>query len=212
MLAATILDDFVLHRYHPFWENIDYTSKRNIPVLQLHACWKENSGLRAAKALSEVDPRRLENISWRKWNKQLWHLAELPPSAINWNKDQDITWLYGPKYLAITYQRDDERPLLVMPEDALASDAEGVPELEADDNSSVISESSARLCGADAVNGGYYHLKPALKETGHPFKSDKYLSAEKKRRKSVKFNYIVNSREIVNGYKFDYDILDALCL
>ncbi|CAJ0769276.1 13326_t:CDS:2, partial [Entrophospora sp. SA101] len=39
---------------------------------------------------------RLENASWRTWAKQKYHLRTVNPEKINWLKDNDVTWLYGP--------------------------------------------------------------------------------------------------------------------
>ena len=40
---------------------------------------------------------RLENALWRSWMKNKNHLKTLPPEALNWFKDYDVTWLYGPR-------------------------------------------------------------------------------------------------------------------
>ncbi|KAG9233783.1 putative resistance to glucose repression protein 1 [Amylocarpus encephaloides] len=39
---------------------------------------------------------RLLNASWRMWMKERHQLAETEPTSINWMKDRDTTWLYGP--------------------------------------------------------------------------------------------------------------------
>ncbi|KAI9662132.1 MAG: hypothetical protein M1831_002828 [Alyxoria varia] len=39
---------------------------------------------------------RLENASWRTWTKQKYQLQTVPPQNVNWSKDFDVTWLYGP--------------------------------------------------------------------------------------------------------------------
>ena len=39
---------------------------------------------------------RLENASWRTWMKTKNNLTTMPPESLNWLKDYDITWLYGP--------------------------------------------------------------------------------------------------------------------
>jgi hypothetical protein len=39
---------------------------------------------------------RLENALWRSWMKNKNHLTTMPPEALNWFKDYDVTWLYGP--------------------------------------------------------------------------------------------------------------------
>lgn len=39
---------------------------------------------------------RLENASWRTWWKQRNKLKTISPETLNWLKDSDVTWLYGP--------------------------------------------------------------------------------------------------------------------
>ncbi|KZF23778.1 hypothetical protein L228DRAFT_267745 [Xylona heveae TC161] len=39
---------------------------------------------------------RLENASWRTWAKSKYHLRTVSPETLNWLKDCDVTWLYGP--------------------------------------------------------------------------------------------------------------------
>ncbi|KAF8467741.1 hypothetical protein BDZ91DRAFT_125112 [Kalaharituber pfeilii] len=39
---------------------------------------------------------RLENASWRTWAKAKYKLKTLSPEKLNWLKDCDVTWLYGP--------------------------------------------------------------------------------------------------------------------
>ncbi|PWN38239.1 uncharacterized protein FA14DRAFT_24379 [Meira miltonrushii] len=39
---------------------------------------------------------RLENASWRTWAKQRGKLKTISPETLNWLKDSDVTWLYGP--------------------------------------------------------------------------------------------------------------------
>ncbi|BEI86980.1 hypothetical protein CcaverHIS002_0703260 [Cutaneotrichosporon cavernicola] len=43
---------------------------------------------------------RLENASWRTWNKQRNKLRTISPETLNWLKDSDVTWLYGPLHTA----------------------------------------------------------------------------------------------------------------
>ncbi|KAJ2918652.1 hypothetical protein MD484_g1794, partial [Candolleomyces efflorescens] len=49
---------------------------------------------------------RLENASWRTWWKQRNKLKTVTPETLNWLKDSDVTWLYGPLHTA-----DDDKPL-----------------------------------------------------------------------------------------------------
>ncbi|KAI0019566.1 protein phosphatase type 1 complex subunit Hex2/Reg1 [Xylariomycetidae sp. FL0641] len=39
---------------------------------------------------------RLENASWRTWMKAKYRLRTVSPEKLNWLKDCDVTWLYGP--------------------------------------------------------------------------------------------------------------------
>jgi hypothetical protein len=39
---------------------------------------------------------RLENASWRQWTKTKNDLKTVSPESLNWLKDCDVTWLYGP--------------------------------------------------------------------------------------------------------------------
>ncbi|KAL0254332.1 protein phosphatase regulator [Diplodia seriata] len=39
---------------------------------------------------------RLENASWRTWAKAKYQLRTVSPETLNWLKDCDVTWLYGP--------------------------------------------------------------------------------------------------------------------
>lgn len=46
---------------------------------------------------------RLENASWRTWAKSKYHLSTVSPEALNWLKESDVTWLYGPLQPAATH-------------------------------------------------------------------------------------------------------------
>ncbi|EMC93549.1 hypothetical protein BAUCODRAFT_113998 [Baudoinia panamericana UAMH 10762] len=39
---------------------------------------------------------RLENASWRTWAKSKYKLRTVSPETLNWLKESDVTWLYGP--------------------------------------------------------------------------------------------------------------------
>lgn len=39
---------------------------------------------------------RLENASWRTWAQRRGNLKTINPEVVNWLKDSDVTWLYGP--------------------------------------------------------------------------------------------------------------------
>ncbi|KAH9995443.1 hypothetical protein BJV74DRAFT_769784 [Russula compacta] len=59
---------------------------------------------------------RLENASWRTWWKQRNKLKTISPETLNWLKDSDVTWLYGPLHTAIDWEtphqpRSDPAPV-----------------------------------------------------------------------------------------------------
>ncbi|QIW98034.1 hypothetical protein AMS68_003552 [Peltaster fructicola] len=39
---------------------------------------------------------RLENAAWRTWVKNKYKLRTVSPETLNWLKESDVTWLYGP--------------------------------------------------------------------------------------------------------------------
>lgn len=43
-----------------------------------------------------ADSARLENASWRTWAQRRLNLKTILPEAVNWSKESDVTWLYGP--------------------------------------------------------------------------------------------------------------------
>ncbi|KAG7663766.1 REG1 [[Candida] subhashii] len=49
---------------------------------------------------------RLENASWRTWAQRRSNLKTISPEVVNWSKDSDVTWLYGP------ILKDDDHPYL----------------------------------------------------------------------------------------------------
>ncbi|GAA5803848.1 hypothetical protein HPULCUR_009333 [Helicostylum pulchrum] len=52
---------------------------------------------------------RLENASWRTWAKQRNNLKTVSPDTLNWLKDSDVTWLYGPLHTVIKEIGDNDR-------------------------------------------------------------------------------------------------------
>ncbi|CAN3352880.1 hypothetical protein DICA1_A02278 [Diutina catenulata] len=65
---------------------------------------------------------RLKNVCWRRTLKNLNKLPEINPFAINWDKQSDITWLYGPQMPS-----DDE--------DTMPAHTDECPDLETDQGS-----------------------------------------------------------------------------
>lgn len=51
---------------------------------------------------------RLENAAWRTWAKAKDNLKTISPESLNWLKDCDVTWLYGP--LQVDTKKSLSRP------------------------------------------------------------------------------------------------------
>ncbi|KAI0430256.1 hypothetical protein F5Y09DRAFT_237994 [Xylaria sp. FL1042] len=49
-----------------------------------------------SKRAEFTNSARLENASWRTWMKAKYNLKTVSPETLNWLKDCDVTWLYGP--------------------------------------------------------------------------------------------------------------------
>ncbi|KAI0091525.1 hypothetical protein BDY19DRAFT_991222 [Irpex rosettiformis] len=63
--------------------------------------WKEEDVWRSWRSMTRqknaiANGMRLENASWRTWWKQRNKLKTISPETLNWLKDSDVTWLYGP--------------------------------------------------------------------------------------------------------------------
>jgi len=76
-------------------DNVDYLSYCWGNELDLATSWR----VMTKNKNTMINGRRLENASWRKWFQQRYSLPLLNPAELNWFKDSDICWLYGPMHL-----------------------------------------------------------------------------------------------------------------
>ncbi|CCH62846.1 hypothetical protein TBLA_0I01880 [Henningerozyma blattae CBS 6284] len=78
--------------------HVDYLSHRWQDEEELAATWWCLAAQRAALSppLPPARAARLANACWRTWAQQRNRLNTVPPATINWAKDSDVTWLYGP--------------------------------------------------------------------------------------------------------------------
>jgi hypothetical protein len=72
-------------------KHVDYLS-HDWSEEDIWSTWKYLKSTRQVYKNSE----RLVNASWRMWMKERHQLPETEPMSINWMKDKDTTWLYGP--------------------------------------------------------------------------------------------------------------------
>ncbi|EPQ56281.1 hypothetical protein GLOTRDRAFT_120851 [Gloeophyllum trabeum ATCC 11539] len=66
--------------------------------------WREEDVWRSWRSMTKqrnaiANGARLENASWRTWWKQRNGLKTISPESLNWLKDSDVTWLYGPLHI-----------------------------------------------------------------------------------------------------------------
>ncbi|CEP61195.1 protein phosphatase regulator REG1 LALA0_S02e08856g [Lachancea lanzarotensis] len=93
-------DDFMV----PHDDNdIVHEPKRHVDYLshewkesEISQSWKYIILSKKKKNEDLVNAARLENASWRTWAKARNHLRTVSPETVNWSKDSDVTWLYGP--------------------------------------------------------------------------------------------------------------------
>ncbi|KAK9712422.1 protein phosphatase regulator [Basidiobolus ranarum] len=91
-------------------EYIDLSYSEIIPAAKPTVCvdylsheWVEDDLMTSWRVISKSKKTldngvRLENACWRSWMKQKNLLETVTPESLNWLKDSDITWLYGPFY------------------------------------------------------------------------------------------------------------------
>lgn len=96
--------------------NVDYFS-HNWDEFDLKNSWS----LMTKHKRTYFDGVRLENASWRKWIQKKFGLRKIRPEVLRWQKDNDITWLYGPFCEARFNTGESKSP------NFLSSDVDGSP-------------------------------------------------------------------------------------
>ncbi|KAI1279935.1 hypothetical protein F5Y07DRAFT_387180 [Xylaria sp. FL0933] len=89
-VAPEHAEDDTAVAHHPT-QHVDYLSY-NWKEEDIWSSWRYIISKRADFANSA----RLENASWRTWMKAKYGLKTVSPETLNWLKDCDVTWLYGP--------------------------------------------------------------------------------------------------------------------
>lgn len=75
--------------------HVDYLSHQ-WKESEISNSWKYIILKKKKRDVDLVNAARLENASWRTWAKARNHLKTVSPEILNWSKDSDVTWLYGP--------------------------------------------------------------------------------------------------------------------
>ncbi|KAI8902626.1 hypothetical protein BC833DRAFT_572719 [Globomyces pollinis-pini] len=85
-------------RRRPGTEQIDYFHYPLDPM-DLHSCWKKATVDSKSKTKEmAMHGKRRENATWRRYMQVHYHLPKLNPKELNWSKDSDRCWFYGPFY------------------------------------------------------------------------------------------------------------------
>ena len=93
-------DDFLIHHddndlmYEPN-RHVDYLSHK-WNENEISQSWRYIILKKKRKDTDLINAARLENASWRTWSKARNNLKTVNPESLNWSKDSDVTWLYGP--------------------------------------------------------------------------------------------------------------------
>lgn len=82
-------------------DDTDITTEPSVHVDYLSHQWDVSDILRSwryviLKRKDVANSARLENASWRTWAQRRCNLKTISPEVVNWSKDSDVTWLYGP--------------------------------------------------------------------------------------------------------------------
>ncbi|EMD39245.1 hypothetical protein CERSUDRAFT_112904 [Gelatoporia subvermispora B] len=77
--------------------------------------WREEDVWRSWRSMTRqknaiANGMRLENASWRTWWKQRNKLKTISPETLNWLKDSDVTWLYGPLHIGSNWTPSSNKP------------------------------------------------------------------------------------------------------
>ncbi|TGJ85902.1 hypothetical protein E0Z10_g2846 [Xylaria hypoxylon] len=89
-VAPEHAEDDTAVKHHPT-QHVDYLS-HNWKEEDIWSSWRYI----ISKRTEFANAARLENASWRTWMKAKYRLKTVSPETLNWLKDCDVTWLYGP--------------------------------------------------------------------------------------------------------------------
>ncbi|EKM49016.1 uncharacterized protein PHACADRAFT_214539 [Phanerochaete carnosa HHB-10118-sp] len=95
---------------HPLPDDSSYSIQAEGQVDYLSHEWREEDVWRSWRSMTRqknaiANGMRLENASWRTWWKQRNKLKTISPETLNWLKDSDVTWLYGPLHIGSDWSK-----------------------------------------------------------------------------------------------------------
>lgn len=179
-----------------FHHNFDYSGPEMADTWTLLLKMRKHKLLRLPSCSTEDDDdysmylKRLHHCLWRRWAIHEYKLQnkKLDPLAINWNKETDVTVLYGP---ALSKDIETASKKCVAPAASCADDAESV---HSDSNVNYDYEDTYSS-SIDSQTSSIFDSPSILKTTSN---TDEAAPSKKK---SLKFNYIVARRDIDSAGK-----------
>ncbi|KAI3404263.1 hypothetical protein KGF56_002902 [Candida oxycetoniae] len=218
---------------------------------------------------------RLQNICWRRIFKNHKNLPDLNPLIINWDKNSDITWLFGPRVeldlpavatsaassLAKSSKQEGKTFITTKSQNQYSlqqhipiqksvkannedEDEDKISVSSYDSDSSMDSQYSQDFIHTSAaslpirkdsscsITSSYFEeeveddeekqpvdeitvpaVKSILKKQSTNISDDGgAIKSKKEQKKVVSFNYIINTREIIDNISLDYNFLDKNCI
>lgn len=215
-------DDLKIGQSYPT-QNIDFLDEPNDYLntssnlqMTIKNC-KDNSALSI----------RLRNACWRRIHQNLHNTERCSPSIINWNKVEDITWLYGARFIANEWIASDKVEETYFDEISIDD------EVETDDYNNLGYDSSCAssiisacddTSSLSSYDSGYVTDYPKQRTIpiSQPKRRVNFYGDEEEciyqkksnmrtsggNLKKVSLNYIISVREIINGRVCDYDFLE----
>ncbi|SCU85491.1 LAFA_0D15962g1_1 [Lachancea sp. 'fantastica'] len=173
-------------------------------LLRLPSCSAEN------ETDYQMYVKRLHHCLWRRWSISYYGLAgnKVDPSAVNWNKEQDFTVLYGPDLTldedtsvksqrnAIHHENNDGQNFAMQPKFPLPLVSKNAADDELDDSAGCFSSS---LESRDSSIFDHIPSKSCMKHSD---------SCHRGRRRPLQFNDQVRRRDIDPfGSLYEHNIL-----
>ncbi|KAJ3316019.1 hypothetical protein HDV04_000228 [Boothiomyces sp. JEL0838] len=106
----------------PSTECVDYFH-HEFDFLDLHTCWRKAN----LQGKHTIEAKRRENATWRKYFQNKYNIPKCNPQDIDWYKDNDVLWFYGPFF---AHKESETAPLSRVPSSNSISDLKLKPSLK----------------------------------------------------------------------------------
>ncbi|CAB4256274.1 similar to Saccharomyces cerevisiae YOR062C Protein of unknown function [Maudiozyma barnettii] len=184
-----------------FHHNFDYNKLEMSETWALLLKMRKHKLLRLPSCSSEDDDdysmylKRLHHCLWRRWAIHDFHLQDkkLDPLAINWNKETDVTVLYGPslsKDIEQQKQEQENRPVELSLQGT--QDVDDIKSVHSDTHLDYSSSYDSFSSSVESKTSSIFDSPSILKTNC----SDSSAFSSSPKRKSLKFNSTVHRRDV----------------